>query len=631
MNNRVSSLFKRRALWGTAGVAALSTALVVQHGADDSGVSAEDITPQAVREAAAEVDVSRWTTGHWLLDFVEPEDGEGGSEAEVAELVAELDAEPGIDVDEAGFYSEGEHLFRVVASPAAWDRIDDRLEHEPLLEGFEPEVVYALPTNSMSALRTSSVTRDDVEGNKPPRFEPDDPMFKLQWHMEQIGAPQAWTRQRGKGAVVAVIDTGVAWKDAEGVKGLPDLAGTEFTEGESFIAGLPQGLDDHAHGSHVAGTIAQTTNNGVGVTGVAFESTIMPLKVLSKDGRGSVPGIANAIRYAADHGANVINMSLGGPLPSNVLAKAIEYAHEKGVITVCAAGNESRGRVGYPAANKFSVAVSSTNYSRELAFYSNYGKNIDVAAPGGDTRNDRNGDGHPDGVLQNTIRIQRPLENDYLWFQGTSMASPHAAGVAALIVGAGVTNPAEVERVMKETAVHPTGAKWDKKFGAGIVSAAEAVAKAETDYAMERGSLTGLLALLGLSGLGIAGLTWRRRLGASLGLAAAAGVAGGALGLLGIEPLAYGIAAASGASFGSPLLLSAALPIAAALLGLGYKPLRPVIAGLALGYAALLTHGAVVLPTLVDLPGGPVVDRLWLGANALLALWLARRVSRLDA
>jgi serine protease len=417
----------------------------------------------------------------------------------------------------------------------------------------------------------------------------------------------------------------VAWKDGKGVRQLPDLAGTGFVAGESFIAGLPEGLDDHAHGSHVAGTIAQSTNNGVGVTGVAFGAKIMPLKVLSKDGRGSVGGIANAIRYAADNGAQVINMSLGGPLPSRVLAKAIEYAHGKGVTTVCAAGNERRSKVGYPAANKHAVAVAAVDYGRELTFYSNWGKAIDVAAPGGDTRSDKNGDGHPDGVLQNTIKIQDPNANDYLWFQGTSMASPHAAGVAALIVGAGVTNPDEVERIMKQTAVHPAKVEWDEKFGAGIIDAAAAVETAQGHYAGERAGLLGLLGLMGLGGLGIAGLVGRRRrlLGVA-GLGAGAVLGSGVLG----GSLAYGLAGTFGA-LGSPLWLSAAVPAGLAAVLLGAKPLHGALAGLSLGYAALLAHGALVLPTLLTgLPGGPTVDRLWLAGNAVLALWLARAISR---
>lgn len=622
MANLLPSLLRHRGLVAGAGLMAFSTVLALDHGSADPGLAAEDITPQAVMQMATDLDIDLDAAGTWLVDFVEPEDGEGGSEEEIASLVAELSAELGEgSVSPAGFYSEGEHLFRLHTTPQAATAL---LDH-PLVEGVEPEMLYHLPTQGISASQGPTGDDDQAPAREGPRFDPDDPMFGLQWHMEQIRAPEAWTRTTGEGVVVAVIDTGVAWKDGKGVRQLPDLAETEFVAGESFINGLPEGLDDHAHGSHVAGTIAQSTNNGVGVTGVAYGATIMPLKVLSKDGRGSVGGIANAIRYAADHGAHVINMSLGGPLPSRVLAKAIEYAHKKGVTTVCAAGNERRSRVGYPAANKHAVAVSAVDYGRQLTFYSNWGKDIDVAAPGGDTRSDKNGDGHPDGVLQNTIKIQKPEENDYLWFQGTSMASPHAAGVAALVVSAGVTNPDEVERVMKETAVHPQGVQWDEKFGAGIIDASAAVQKAQAQYAPERAGLLGLLALLGLGGLGLAGVMGRRRrllglLGLFAGGALGSGIFGGSL--------AYGLAGAFGA-FGSPLWLSVAVPAGLAALLLGAKSLRSTLTGLSLGYAALLAHGAIVLPTLLTgLPGGPVVDRLWLAGNAVLALWLARAISR---
>lgn len=624
MFDKLQSLANRRQALAAAAVAVTAGLMVATHAPADEGLAAEDITPELVAQTASELGIapSKWTTGNMLLDFVEPDDGEGGSEEEIAALVAELDAIPGVDIEPAGFYSESEHLYRLSASVSTWDRIDDDLLANDLLEVAEPEILYALPK---TAAAVSDYEPPRWEAKKGERVEVNDPMFKLQWHMEQIHAPEAWASQRGDGVVVAVIDTGVAWKDATGVKQLPDLEGTKFTKGESFISGLPDGLDDHAHGSHVAGTIAQTTNNGIGVTGVAYESTIMPLKVLSGDGRGSVPGIANAIRYAADNGAQVINMSLGGPLPSRVLAKAIEYAHSKGVTTVCAAGNESRSRVGYPAANKHAVAVSATNYDRGLTFYSNWGKDIDVAAPGGDTRNDKNGDGHPDGVLQNTIKIQQPMANDYLWFQGTSMASPHAAGVAALIVGEGITNPDEVERIMKETAVHPNGKKWDKKFGAGIIDAQAAVAKAHTDYAPERGGLAFLFGLLALGGVGLASARGRNKAFGLLGLGAAAAVASGAFGF---APLAYAFAGFTG-TFGSGLWMSAALPFGLALVGLGYKPARPVLAGLALGYAAMLAHGALVLPTLLSgVPGGEWADRLWLAVNAGAALWLASRISK---
>ncbi|MFO0632006.1 MAG: S8 family peptidase [Nannocystaceae bacterium] len=625
---------RARTILAGAAVAALGSALAFDHAPDRAGLAAQEITPQAVAEAAdalAAEDASQWLTGRLVLDFVDPQDGEDGSEAEIEDFVADLDARADVEVDKAGFYSEGEHLFTVTASPQTLAMLGDALD-SPLLEGVEPEIMYALPQGAIAASLPEGPEDEPADAQRGPRLSVDDPMFRLQWHMEQIHAPEAWMTTRGEGTVVAVIDTGVAYANADGVRALPDLNRTEFVAGESFIEGLPRGLDDHAHGSHVAGTIAQSTNNGVGVTGVAYGAKIMPLKVLSKDGRGAVPGIANAIRYAADHGAHVINMSLGGPLPSRVLAKAIEYAHGKGVVTVCAAGNERRSKVGYPAANKFSIAVSATDYGRELTHYSNWGADIDVAAPGGDTRADRNGDGQPDGVLQNTIRIGRPLENDYLWFQGTSMASPHAAGVAALIVASGVTNPDEVERVMKATAVHPKGVKWDERFGAGIVDAQAAVAT-QSNYAPERAGFTGLLLLGAFGALGLAGLRGRARWFGAAGFFGAAALTSGALGT---TPLSYQAAAWAGGAdawlgFGSPLWFSAALPLLASVTLLRVRGLRPALVGLGLGTAAMLLHGAFVLPTLVTaLPGGPWVDRAWLLGNGLLAWALARRVGRLD-
>ncbi len=619
---RVVSVFLRhRPLIAGTGLLALAGLLAAGH---RPASNTPDLAPLTVAEAGEH------GTGVLLLDLVEPEDGEGGSEAELATLLAEL----GLAYEPAGFYSEGEHLFRVFGEPAALAALQVRLQGNPLVEVVEPELEYSLidvPEHPEGPLAASVL--DDIEASKRQRerFVPDDPLFARQWHMEMIHTPEAWTITAGKGAIVAVIDTGVAWKDLPGVaKQVPDLAGTAFTHGETFVSGaLKDGLDDHLHGTHVAGTIAQTTNNALGVTGVAYESTIMPLKVLGGDGRGSVPGIANAIRYAADHGAHVINMSLGGPLPSSVLGKAVAYAHEKGVTVVCAAGNEKRSRVGYPAGHDGAVAVAAVDGTGQRSWYSNWGKDLDISAPGGDTREDKNGDGFPDGVLQNTILLQNPLQSEYMWLQGTSMASPHAAGVAALIVSRGITNPDEVERILKRTAKHPNNVEWDKEYGAGVIDALAAVDASAENYAPERGGLAGLLGLAGLASLGIAGATTRRARLA--GLASAVAGAGLAAGAFGCAPLAYQLAAATGSvsAFGSPLVLSALAPLLLTLLLLSVRPLRSLLVGVNLGYAAMLLHGAIVLPTLVaGLPGGTGIDRLWLAINAVLALALARRVSR---
>src|SRR6185295_1691959 len=186
------------------------------------------------------------------------------------------------------------------------------------------------------------------------------------------------------------------------------------------------------------------------------------------------------------------------------MGSAVKYAHDKGVVIVAAAGNDGHGRVGYPAAYPGVVAVAATQFDESTTFYSNWGREIDIAAPGGNTRVDQNGDGKPDGVLQHTIVPGNTSQTDYLWFMGTSMASPHAAGVAALIVGAGIRKPDAVEEILLGTARAPRtqagqdgGKRVDDHYGAGIVDAAAALKKAELGRGAGELGLGGGMALLG--------------------------------------------------------------------------------------------------------------------------------------
>ncbi len=320
---------------------------------------------------------------------------------------------------------------------------------------------------------------------------PNDQYYPLQWHLDNddyggINMESAWDLSTGTDVIVAVIDTGVAYEDHKEFiynpngklirviyAQAPDLADTNFVAGYDFVNGDTHPNDDEGHGTHVTGTIAQSTNNGLGVAGVAVDCSIMPIKVLDISGSGYHSWIADGIYYAADNDAHVISMSLGGPDTSTTLEDALAYAYEKGVTIICAAGNDGAGAApSYPAAyDAYCIAVGATKYDEEVSYYSTTGDYVDIAAPGGDLTVDQNGDGYGDGVLQQTHDGSNYKEFNYYFYQGTSMAAPHVAGVTALLISNGVTSPDDVREALQSTAEDKGAIGWDPEYGWGVVDA----------------------------------------------------------------------------------------------------------------------------------------------------------------
>lgn len=307
-------------------------------------------------------------------------------------------------------------------------------------------------------------SNDDVEWVEPvvkvkAHGAPNDPYWQYQWHLQNLNMPKAWQTTKGEGVVVAVIDTGVS----AGQDGFHKLL-----QGKDFVDGDNRADDENGHGSHVAGTIGQATDNGIGVAGVAPKVSILPVRVLDANGGGDNNDVAEGIVWAVDHGANIINMSLGSSVSTEIVADAVAYAYEHDVTVVCATGNDGYSDfVAYPAALPTPIAVGAVDAKNTVTFYSNQGREIDIVGPGGDTSADLNGDGFEDGVVQET---RMDGQWSYFFLQGTSMATPHVTGVAALVYANGVHDPDAIARVLTRSATDLGARGWDTTYGYGMVN-----------------------------------------------------------------------------------------------------------------------------------------------------------------
>ena len=333
------------------------------------------------------------------------------------------------------------HRSVVTAAPGQAAALAAKLRADPDVAAVVPDIV---------------VTASDWPVDEPP----DDPIYSLgyQADLPLIGMPAAWTTTTGSSSiVVAILDTGTTADH-------PDLAGTNFVDAFDFVHGVPGAVDDETdgHGTHVSGTIAARTNNGVGVAGMAPGLSIMPLKVLDNHGSGNFSDILDAIDYARLHGAAVISMSLGAPLnliSSSELAalqSTIDQAYTAGITIVAAAGNNGDTTIEVPCAFVHVICVGATDDGDAHAGFSNENAYVDITAPG--------------------VAIASTVPGGYAVFDGTSMSTPHVAALAGLIRSAHPTeNVDQVEATILSTAVDLGTAGRDDDFGAGRIDVGAAV------------------------------------------------------------------------------------------------------------------------------------------------------------
>jgi len=346
-----------------------------------------------------------------------------------------------------------------------------------------PEVEYAEPNGLMR--QTQGTT-----------FKPNDTFYRYQWNLTQINAERTWGIQKGKSSVaIAVLDSGVAYEDyVDPLTGIayrkaPDWGDVRFLPGYDFVNGDAHPNDDEYHGTHVASIAAEATNNAMGAAGIAFQCSLMPVKVLDEKGEGTFFDVAEGIDYAvaySEGGQNpvkVINLSLGSEGTSQSLRTAVDRAWAAGILTVAAAGNSGSSIIEFPANLPNAVAVGALDARKERAAYSNTGAELDLMAPGGDCDRDDNGDGFGDCVYQQMpdpdfLKIGRHDAFCYCGLDGTSMATPHVAAAAALLFSQGFTDPAAVRSALEQTAERLGGATAGGRndtYGHGLVRPANAL------------------------------------------------------------------------------------------------------------------------------------------------------------
>lgn len=357
----------------------------------------------------------------------------------------------------------------------------------------EPGVAWAVPDYVAHATGIV-IPNDPGTGQAPGDWR------ELQWNFDGpfgVRAPEAWANAAASGSpagskvVVAVLDTGVAYANRGRFRRSPDFSRYTFVQGHDFISRTPYANDHNGHGTFVAGTIAEATNNRYGVTGLAYLARIMPVRVLDASGEGDASVIAEGVRFAVNHGAKVINLSLEfssdvGAADIPELIDALRYAYRRGVVVVAAAGNESSTTIPYPARAAHVIAVGASTEHGCLANYSNYGRGIALVAPGGGPDASLAGDPdcHPNlpsgrDVFQMTFTGSSPARFGFPdGYEGTSMATPHVSAAVAMMIAARVLGrkptPSQIETRLKATA-RPLGASSDRwLYGAGLLNAAAA-------------------------------------------------------------------------------------------------------------------------------------------------------------